>query len=336
MRETTWLSESNEKIREVATHLIGTNKSDYVDFSIARILKTNVRVYTDSDLYLGYLSENFPSFDPIGEMPSITLYYIRSSSDLLTKFGYDLTGIKTPCVGLFDEMSNIGLIAGLDEYGLLTSTVIGMHSRLLFAKKFNPIHGAVIDIDGQGAVLIGYHGAGKSTALLNLIHRAKDKIKISVLTDDWSVARQEGSSIIVHSIEHKMSFSESLVRQNPELDLMTLYKENALGGIGKLWIDIDKVLGNGTYIQDTTLKKVLVFSPNHDEELITRIPLSTVAELLVDSSYHMPDSGPGFKARQLNFWTDVLLNIDCVQINSRYSRKTKDDIYGTILAYLTA
>jgi hypothetical protein len=334
MRETTWLSESKEKIREAATHLMRTDKSDYVDFSIPRILKTNVRVYATSDLYLTYLSNNFPTQETLEETPSITLYYDRNSTDSLKALRTDLPLITTPCIGLFEEVSNTGLITGLDEYGLLTSTVIGMHSRLLFANKWNPIHGAVINLAGRGAVLIGHHGAGKSTALLNIIHHAKDKSKIRVLTDDWSVARQEGSSITVHSIEQKMSFSEKLVRENPELDLMTLYEQNALGGIGKLWIDIDKVLGSGTSIQDTTLRKLLVFSPNQDEELITRIPISTVAELLVDSSYHMPDTGQGFKTRQLTFWNDVLTNIDFAQINSRFNRMPKDEIYGRILDYI--
>lgn len=281
-----------------------------------------------------YLKDNFPPAEQSGEIPTITLYYDHNSLDSVKAFRPDLTFVKTPCIGMFNETSNTGLITGVDEYGLLTSTVNGMHSRLLFSKNWNPIHGAVIQIDDQGAVLIGHHGAGKSTALLNLIHHAKEIKKINVLTDDWSVARKEGASIAIQSIEHKMSFSESLVRKNQELDLMALYEQHALGGIGKLWIDIDEVLGNSIYIPATIMKKLLVFTPDQGEELITKIPIDTAAYLLVDSAYHMPDCGQGIKARQISFWTDVLDSIDCVQVNSRYSRKQKHEIYKELLDFI--
>lgn len=336
MRETTWLSESNDRIKDAAAFLLGTDKCDYVDFSIPSILKVNVRVYSTSQLYLRYLSDNFPPKDMLNETPSITLYYDRNSTDSLKAFRPDLnlTSLTTPCVGLFEELSNTGLITGLDEYGLLTSTVIGMYSRLLFEDNWNPIHGAAIQVNGKGALIIGHHGAGKSTALLNLIHRTRNFANYRVLTDDWSVARHDGESIKLHSIEEKMSFSDSLVRDNPELNLITLYEQNEVAGIGKLWIDIDKVLGSGMHIQETTLKKVLIFSPAQSEKLITEISAEEVAELLVDSSYHMPDSGRGFKERQLAFWSNALSKVDYVQVNSRNSNKPKDEIYKTILDYI--
>jgi hypothetical protein len=333
MRETTWLAESKDKIQEVAAHLLG-RRSNYADFSVSKILKTNVRVYANSDLYLHYLNENFQLPDYSDERPSITLYYDYGRADSLKAFGYNLNGINTPCIGLFDEVSSTGLITGLDDYGLMKSTVIGIHSRLLFVKNWIPIHGAVINLDGMGVMIIGYHGAGKSTALLNIIHRTSNETRVSVLTDDWSVARKDGSLVKVHSIEQKMSFSKSLACENPELDLLTQYNKRVVDGIGKVWIDIDEVFGNGSYAQETTLKKVLVFSNNHCEEVISPIPIKTVADLLVDSSYHMPDTGKGTKERLLFFWNNVLTEIDCVQINNRHIFKPKDKIYGEILDYL--
>ncbi len=333
MRETTWLSVTNEIIEQMAPQMIG-EKSKYVDFSIPKVLRANVRVYANSNLYLNYLGDNFPKPDRSEATPSITLYYDSNSLDAIKKIFPNLPNIETPCIGLFDETNNTGLITGLDEYGLLTSTVIGMHSRVLFKNNWNPIHGAAVQFENKGLLLIGHHGAGKSTALLNLIHRSKNRMKIGILTDDWSVARREGSSIKLQSIESKMSFSEKLVRENPELGLADLYEQYAKTGIGKLWIDIDQVFGKGIHIQETELKMLLIFSSHPDKELISNIAVSDVADLLVDSAYHMPDCGPGFKDRQLAFWTENLDKIECIQINNRNRFTPKDDIYNTIINYI--
>jgi hypothetical protein len=335
MRETTWFCSSADDILETGNKLIGNN-SNYVDFSISRVLPVNIRVYSTSELYLNYLKDNFNTYDISSNIPIITLYYDRHNSiEQLKSVRPDLNlDIITPCAGLFDEVKNVGLITGLDEYGLLTSTVHGLYSRLLFSNNWNPIHGAVIDLNGQGTILIGHHGAGKSTALLNLIHYTKDIMRINVLTDDWSVARSEGSAIKICSIEKKMSFSESLVNANPELNLIDLYKNQALGGIGKLWIDIDDVLGSGTSIQETTLKNVLIFSPNNGDELITNISLDEAVHLLVDTSYHMPDCGEGIKERQLSFWNTSLKAIKFFQVDSRYSHLSKEKIYNLLVDYI--
>lgn len=335
MRETTWIPETKDRIQEVAMHLLGT-KTNCADFSVSAIRKANVRVYSKSDLYLNYLTTNFLPADYRQEIPLVTLYYDYGNASELRTLGYNnLDDINTPCIGLFDDDNHTGLITGLDEYGLLKSTVLGMYSKLLFAENWIPIHGAVIDFDGRGAIIIGHHGAGKSTALLNIIHRAKAKTKIAVLTDDWSAVRKDGPSVRIHSIEQKMSFSESFANENPELNLGILYKERVVDGIDKVWLDIEDVIGSGSYTQETTLKKVLVFSNSQSAEIIRSVPSNTVANLLVDSSYHMPDTGERTKERLLSFWGDVLSEIDCVQVNNRQSFRSKDEVYAVILDYLT-
>ncbi|MGZ5486096.1 MAG: hypothetical protein ACXWFB_09345, partial [Nitrososphaeraceae archaeon] len=193
----------------------------------------------------------------------------------------------------------------------------------------------VISYNGQGVIIVGYHGAGKSTALLNIINYAKGKANIGMLTDDWAVACKNSCIVKVHSIERNMSFNKSLILDNPELNLTDIYEQQALAGLDKMWIDISDVFQNNIFVEETVLKKVLVLSSEPSEIVINEIPLLAAAELLADSSYHMPDTGEQVKKYLLSFWCDILQNIDVIQVNTRSFNKTKDDIYKDILLYLS-
>lgn len=335
MRETTWLPETASRIRALAERLLPSSTRAHVTVSINRLIAANVQAHATSELYLRYLSENFaPATD--AERPTITLYYHAGATDWLKDSGYDIGVLATPCVALFDAETNTALISGLDEYGLFKSTAVGLHSRLLFKAGWSPIHAAVVSLDGKGMVITGYHGAGKSTALLNIVHHARATCKIVVLTDDWAVARRRDESVEVQSIENRMSFGEALARDNPELNLMPLYKRYIRGDIGKAWAHVDDVLGAGTYGPQTTLDKILVFASDKRDELISPIPIADTAALLVDSAYHMPDAGGAIHERLTAFWSDVLTNIECVQINNRHGNRPKAEIYTELVRYLNA
>lgn len=302
-------------------------------FSIDRIRRINIEAYISAEAYRRYILANFPPPGPESDN-RITLFCHGGPIEALRSFGYDLSQLVTPCVGLFDADENVALISGPEEYGLFKSTAVGLHSRLLLELEWTPIHAAAISCDGLGVVITGYHGAGKSTALLNLLHYGRAVADIRVLTDDWSVARLTDASVTMCSIEDRMSFGLGLVRDNPELNLMQAYQAHIVDGLDKAWAHIDDVLGAGTYEEEAILRRVLLFSPADSRALIRPVPTAAAVELLVDSSYHMPDTGPDTTTRLAQFWTAALRDVECIEISNRHERRDKSEIYPAILEYL--
>lgn len=335
MRETTWIAMSSLEIDRIIRKLEGENEIPELWVSVRAITPINIRIRTNNGAYLNYLSRNFSSIMLEGSSPQATLTYIPMSLEKLRDMVPTLPEILTPSVGFFDSDNMYALLCGEDEYGLLKSTVVGLHSRYVFPLGWRPIHGAVIRFNGDGVVIVGHHGAGKSTALFNLIHRLHGQGELKVLTDDWAVAKPcEEGQISIKSIERRMSFTEKLALENPEINMLGSYATHTGEGIGKAWVDIEELLWVGAYANTAPLKKVLVFSGSPAKTTVSNLLIDDVIELLVDSAYHMPDEKRDIRNMMHYFWLSNLRPQQCFQINNRHEEKKKDQIYDEIIEAL--
>jgi len=335
VRETTWLQADEGEIEEVANKLTQNEGWKTAEVRWTRVRSTRLRVHSKSRAYLDYLVENYHSPVHDGDLDErlVTLYYYAGDKkglvDELRPGRADF--VETPCLGLYAKESQLGLIAGLDEYGLMKSTALGLHSRVLFDDGWYPVHGAVFQIAGKGVILIGHHGAGKSTALLGLMHRARDKkVCASLLTDDWAVARMHGTGKVeIRAIDDRISFSERLAKENPELGILELIPKKRPAGIDKFWIPINDVFP-GTARKRLLLDAVVVLVPLAADHLIRQANSEEVCEILSDSAYHMPDCG-GVADKLRIFWRLVLASRPCLLVDSRYSKGRRDENYHLIL-----
>ncbi|MCB2189771.1 MAG: hypothetical protein KQJ78_25435 [Deltaproteobacteria bacterium] len=335
MRETTWLAADAPTIKGMAEDLLEDNSKAPIRISVKGIRPANIYVYTVNDSYRRYLMRNFSTQIESNGVRRASLYYCPVSIDRMSRYGWNISSLMTPSLGFYDSEAAVALMCGLDEYGLLKSAVVGLHTRFLFADGYRPIHGAVISLDGRGIVIVGHHGAGKSTALLNLASRLKGYPGLRVLTDDWSVASESNDgSIEVYSMERRMSLSTLLSDENPEMNLNRLFYSHREYGIDKVWADIDDVLWKGAYAAQAKLSEILVFTPDINSALISDISAEEVTRLLVDSAYHMPDENVEVVKVMHEFWHKHLKNHRCLCINNRHDLRKKDDIYSTIINYL--
>lgn len=334
MRETTWVAASGDEIRGLADRLAPLKGWRTAEFSWTRVASTTLRVHACSPSYLDYLVSNY-SCSTLAEQTTetLTLFYDSGAKQRLwSALGRASSDIpQTPCVGLYAHEERLGLISGLDEYGLMKSTALGLHSRLLLDAGWAPIHGAVLQIAGCGVVLVGHHGAGKSTALLNLMARAPRTPPPLLATDDWAAAAfsQDQTSIELRPIDDRISFTRRLEAENPDLGLGSVFPSDLPEGINKAWVDINRVFP-GSKTDRLQLDAVVVLSPIGGTQLLNSIDTDAVVSLLVDSAYHMPDCGAAVETLTA-FWTKALRTRPALLVDSRFAGAHPSDIFTQVI-----
>jgi hypothetical protein len=331
MRETTWHAASKGRIEEIASAVLGPGYGAAIEFSVAAPSPSNIRVYAKQAEYRRYLKKNFPS--PVMDAPWLTFYYCTEGAQVFAACGHDPRAENTPSMGLYDWETGTGIIYGPSEYGLVKSTAVGLHTRLVFEQGWNPIHGAVAQVDGSGVLIIGHHGAGKSTALLNVIRFARGRFQVRVLTDDWAVARKKEGDLSIQAIEPRMAVSSQLVAENPHLDLAPQYFAAKDEAIDKAWIHVDDVWP-GQHCESAVIRKIFVFS-HAMPGTVQPADRAHVAEIIVESAYHMPDEDTKIVGKMREFWASSLSSVSCWEINNRHDGRSIEEIYYPILNLLT-
>lgn len=97
-----------------------------------------------------------------------------------------------------------------DYYGQCKSWALGAAGVGLADFKIHSCHGAAVDIDGVGVVIIAPTGTGKSTYTNWLAQHGK------INSDDWVYIQQEGDTFVAHPAERYIYVRSNVVKDDPE------------------------------------------------------------------------------------------------------------------------
>ena len=98
----------------------------------------------------------------------------------------------------YDQLSKTAFLINVDRYGWIKSIALSIASDILEdSHGINSVHGACVDIDGQGVCLIAPSGTGKTTHTFGLL-RLKG---VRVISDDWFFVRFMADQAVAFSSE---------------------------------------------------------------------------------------------------------------------------------------
>lgn len=328
-RETTWQESSKEEIEKIYQKLKFQEIPQNSIVTINTPIPISCEITTDSYQLLKNLERMLGNTNSTAK-EKLKMFFVRDKDiHSLESTGFKLPNVETDCFGLCDSKENTLLITGGQGYGLLKSVVYGFASLSSTKAGYFPAHGAVIQINGKGKLLVGHHGAGKTTTLLHLMHYFSQE-GIRLLTDDWALFNDESNSIKATSLEQRISFKRDFIDEFPNLDLNNQYNKNKIKGIPKVYIKPDDIYGEGTFVETSQIDSVVLLDPRNSSELFSIPSKESAIELLVDSSYHMPDVDKNIKEKQYEFWRKVLESCNLISLDTRYSSPDNRNTYNQI------
>ncbi len=335
IRETTWRLSTTKTIEEIYKSLNFLEGEQKASVSINSPNPTKIQVVTDSSFLINTIGKMINSTS-LPTSDSMKLFYARTKDkSVFANFGFDNSKIDTDCFGLYDPVEKTALIVGGLGYGLLKSVLYGMASLNSEEMGYYPSHGVVIQINGKGKLLVGHHGAGKTTTLLKLMHHTSEK-GCKILTDDWGLFRNENNIILASTLEDKISFKEGFVSEFPELKLKEIFKKNKIDGIPKVYINPKEMYGEDSFVETSIVDSIILLDQRNSQQLIRKANKREVIELLTESAYHMPDAQKDVRDRQIAFWEQASSNCNLVSLDTRFKSNKEAIMYSEIFKVLNS
>lgn len=185
---------------------------------------------------------------------------------------------------LFDPFSKTAFLFNVEYYGWVKSIALGLAGDILEDEHdVYSVHGACVDVLGQGLCIVGTSGAGKTTQTYGLLKDPHTRI----VADDWFFSRVYGPDILAYGSEKNFYIRD---------DLATIWKEfgrlvpnDGYDGKGRAVADVRWVVGKGRLLPLTTLRTVIVLKRDeNDKEVLQPLDRKDGLELFVKNTYFNP------------------------------------------------
>lgn len=238
-----------------------TRKADVYGCCLKLI--TNSRVFTD------VWSDNFYSSDESK----------RSHGRILT-----IDNLAEPQYVKYDPLTKTAFIFNFDYYGWIKSVALAVAGDILEdAHEIHSIHGAALDISGQGIALIAPSGVGKTTHSWGLLRNAGARL----LADDWFFVRMYERNALAFGSEKNCYVDADLGKIWSEYKNMldsAVFDKRGRAVVNARW-----VVGNDGMVPLTTLHKVVLLKRDHgDPNVIRRLESSEALEILLKNDFYNP------------------------------------------------
>jgi len=165
----------------------------------------------------------------------------------------------------YDQLSKTAFLINVDRYGWIKSIALSIASDILEdSHGINSVHGACVDIDGQGVCLIAPSGTGKTTHTFGLL-RLKG---VRVISDDWFFVRLMADQSVAFSSEKNSYIQADIAEVWGEYQ--KLVDKAEFDSKGKAVVNVRWIVGKGKMLPMTTLKKAILLKRDAEDETIVR------------------------------------------------------------------
>ena len=165
----------------------------------------------------------------------------------------------------YDQLSKTAFLINVDRYGWIKSIALSIASDILEdSHGINSVHGACVDIDGQGVCLIAPSGTGKTTHTFGLL-RLKG---VRVISDDWFFVRLMADQAVAFSSEKNSYIQADIAEVWGEYQ--KLVDKAEFDSKGKAVVNVRWIVGKGKMLPMTTLKKAILLKRDAEDETIVR------------------------------------------------------------------
>jgi hypothetical protein len=215
----------------------------------------------------------------------------------------------------YDPQSKTAFLLNFGYYGWIKSLALSVAGDVLEDEHdIYSIHGACLDLNGQGVCILGESGAGKTTHTYGLLRRPE----LRVVSDDWFYARVYGRDILAYSSEKNFYIRADLAKIWSEFNW--LVKRAELDGEGRAVVDLRLAIGKGRILPLTTLRKLIILKRDaRDPELVRELTAAQALAILERHDYFNPHLlvGTSFKRKlRKAFFGALLERVTAYEVNT--------------------
>jgi len=215
----------------------------------------------------------------------------------------------------YDPQSKTAFLLNFDYYGWIKSLALSVAGDVLEDEHdIYSIHGACLDLNGQGVCILGQSGAGKTTHTYGLLRRPE----VRVVSDDWFYARAYGQDILAYSSEKNFYIRADLAKIWSEFNW--LVERADMDGEGRAVVDLRLAIGKGRILPLTTLRKLIILRRDaHDPELVRELTAAQALAILEGNNYfnpHLLVDSPFKRKLRKAFFASLLERVEVYEVNT--------------------
>lgn len=312
MRETEWYPETEEVIVELAERLLPAD---------AERLRVNLggprRIALEVALPPSLVDAAGRWLASAADRETnATLYHVGDGALGWLQGRYAEGRATSPFLGLYDAERRVALFAGSSSFGLLRSVLFGLASRVHLSAGHYPAHGCLADLGNGATLLAGGHGAGKTTALLELMARVRRRRDATVWSDDWAVYRHGPNGLVGVPLERTIALDAKSCETVGSARLRRLYLCHRSVATRVVILPPEEVFPGLRPAAPARLSRVVILASPSEAGWRRDLSVEECASLLVEQVYHMPDTG-GLASVLEAFWRHSLGAVERYAVDLR-------------------
>jgi len=184
----------------------------------------------------------------------------------------------------YDPHSRSCFLFNMDYYGWIKSLALSLAGDILEDNHaIYSVHGACLDMRGQGVCILGGSGAGKTTHTYGLLRSSR----VRVVSDDWFFARIFGEEILAYGSEKNFYIRADLADIWKEFSGMVdraVFDEK-----GRAVVDLRWVIGKGRILPLTTMEHVILLKrDSRQAEIVREMGAAEALAVLEANGYYNP------------------------------------------------
>lgn len=184
----------------------------------------------------------------------------------------------------YDPQSKTAFLINIDYYGWVKSLALSVAGDVLEDEhSIYSVHGACLDVEGQGVAILGGSGAGKTTHTYGLLQDSR----VRVVCDDWFFCRIYGQDILAFGSEKNFYIRSELASIWKEF--AWLVERSQMDAKGRGVIDLRWAMGKGRILPLTTLSTLIILKRDpQDRETVRRLESPDALGMLEENGYYNP------------------------------------------------
>ena len=215
----------------------------------------------------------------------------------------------------YEPYTHTAILSNVGYYGFVKSIALGVAGDILEDQhETYSVHGAAIDVDGQGIGMIAPSGTGKTTHAFGLLGMPRTRF----VSDDWYFVRIFGRDAVAYSSEKNSYIREDIGKFWPQF--AELVRKVRLDAQGRAVADVRWVVGREHMRESTTIRTLILLKRDaKDRTIVRKLTAREALAYLLREGFcnpHLLVSDRRKLALRRAFFREFLARTECYLVNT--------------------